>query len=132
MSEGEVDLSQIRGDWKFHIDYIQNAIEKTLIRQRKYWAELGDNADIDASVKQVSALWEELKSGANDQGTISTTDGKMEEFIEACLASKEICDAYETANEGNETIEEFCEATRQARSMCPDLELMKGQRPDNY
>ena len=34
MSEG-VDLSQIRGDWKFHMDYLQNAIEQTLKRQRK-------------------------------------------------------------------------------------------------
>ena len=84
------------------------------------------------SPRATNALWAELKAGANDKGTISTTDGKMEAFIEVCLASKELCDAYEDANAGNETVEEFCEAYRQARSMCPDLELMKGQRPDNF
>jgi len=129
---GEVDLSQIRGDWKFHIDYVQNAIDKTLARQQKYWAELGDNAEIDASVKQQNQLWADLHAGANDKGTISTTDGKLEEFIAVCLASKALCDAYEDANPDNANVEEFCEACRQARSMCPDLEMMKGQRPDNH
>ena len=128
---GEVDLSQIRGDWKFHMNYLQNAIERTLERQRKFWAELSNNDDIDANVKQQNALWEELKAGANDKGTISTTDGKMEEFIEACLASKSICDAYESANDEDAAVEEFAECCRQARSLCPDLEMMKDQRPDN-
>lgn len=128
---GEVDLSQIRGDWKFHMNYLQNAIERTLERQGQYWSRLGNNDDIDSNVKQQHALWEELKSGANDKGTISTTDGKMEAFIEACLASKSICDAYEDANNEDETVEEFAEACRQARSLCPDLEMMKNQRPDN-
>jgi hypothetical protein len=72
MSEG-VDLSQIRGDWKFHMDFVQNAIEQTLKRQLMYWNDLGDNADIDESVKQQQKLWAELQTGANDKGTISTT-----------------------------------------------------------
>ena len=33
MSEQGVDLSQIRGDWKFHIDYLTNAINWTMKRQ---------------------------------------------------------------------------------------------------
>ena len=65
MSEG-VDLSQIRGDWKFHMDYVQNAIEQTLKRQVKVWAELGNDSDIDASVRQQNQLWTDLKAGAND------------------------------------------------------------------
>ena len=129
---GEVDLSQIRGDWKFHIDYLQHAIERTLERQKQYWQKLGNNDEIDASVKQQQALWSDLKAGANDAGTISTTDGKLEEFIAACLASKPLCDAYEDANPDDQAVEEFCETCRQARSLCPDLEMMKEQRPDKH
>jgi len=129
---GVVDLSQIRGDWKFHMDYLQNAIERTLERQGKYWGKLDNNDEIDANVKQTHSLWEELKASANDKGTISTTDGKMEEFISVCLASKPICDAYENANDADATVEEFAEACRQARSLCPDLEMMKEQRPAEH
>lgn len=130
MSEG-VDLSQIRGDWKFHMDYLQNAIEQTLKRQQKYWAELGDDPEIDASVKEQNALWTGLKANANDKGTISTTDGMMEEFIVACRESKGMCDAYQDKNDG-ETAEEFAEACRQARALCDDLEMMKDQRPAEH
>ncbi len=130
MSEG-VDLSQIRGDWKFHMDYLQNAIEQTLKRQQKYWGELSDDAGIDESVRQQHQLWGELKAGANDKGTISTTDGVMEQFIAACRGSKEVCDAYQDKNE-SETAEEFAEACRQARALCDDLEMMKEQRPAEH
>jgi len=130
MSEG-VDLSQIRGDWKFHMDYVQNAIEQTLVRQQKYWAELGGDAGIDASVQQQNKLWADLKAGANDKGTISTTDGGVDEFITVCRASKGICDAYQDRND-SEAAEEFAEACRQARAMCDDLEMMVGQRPDDH
>ena len=130
MSEG-VDLSQIRGDWKFHMDYLQNAIEKTLIRQRQYWAELGGDAGIEESVQAQNKLWNDLKAGANDKGTISTTDGVMEEFISACRASKEICDTWQDAND-SEPAEEFAETCRQVRALCDDLEMMKGQRPAEH
>lgn len=130
MSEG-VDLSKIRGDWKFHMDYLQNAIEQTLIRQRKYWAQLDNDAGIGESVQAQNQLWSDLKAGANDKGTISTTDGVMEEFITACRGSKEICDAYQDKDE-SETVEEFAEACRQARALCDDLEEMKGQRPAEH
>ena len=131
MSEGEVDLSQIRGDWKFHIDYIQNAIDRTLERVEKTWASLGNDADIDAAVKKQLENWAACKAGANDKGTISTTDGQMELFIASLRDAKPLCDAYEDRDE-SENVEEFAEACRQARSLCDDLELMKGQRPDNH
>lgn len=130
MSEG-VDLSQIRGDWKFHMDYLQNAIEQTLKRQQKYWQGLGDHADIDASVTQQKELWVSLQAGANDKGTISTTDGTMEEFIGACRGCRALCDTYADKNE-SEAVEEFAEACRQARALCDDLEMMKEQRPDEH
>jgi hypothetical protein len=130
MSEG-VDLSQIRGDWKFHMDYLQNAIERTLERQQKYWAELGDHPEIDACIKEQKALWADLRANANDKGTISTTDGMMEEFINACRESKPLCDAWQDDNDGG-TAEEFAEACRQARALCDDLEMMKDQRPAEH
>lgn len=130
MSEG-VDLSQIRGDWKFHMDYLQNAIEQTLKRQQKYWAGLNNDAEIDAAVKKQNVLWTDLKANANDKGTISTTDGMMEEFIGACRGSREICDAYQDKND-SEAVEEFAETCRQARALCDDLEMMKGQRPPEH
>lgn len=129
MSQG-VDLSQIRGDWKFHMDYVQNALEQTLKRQLTSWGELGDDADIAASVSQQNKLWADLKAGANDKGTVSTTDGTLEEFIVVCRASKELCDAYQDRNE-SEAAEEFAEACRQARGLCDDFEMMKEQRPDD-
>jgi hypothetical protein len=129
MSEG-VDLSQIRGDWKFHMDFVQNATEQTLKRQLLYWNDLGDNADIDESVKQQQKLWAELQAGANDKGTISTTGGTLGEFIVACRGSKDLCDVYQDQND-SELAEEFAEACRQVRGLSDDLEMMKDQRPDD-
>lgn len=131
MSEDGVDLSQIRGDWKFHMDFLQNAVEQTLKREAKSWAVLGGDATIDANVQAQQTLWADLKTGANDAGTINTTDDKMEEFIVACRASKPLCDAYED-RESTEAVEEFAEASRQARALCDDLEMMQGERPDNH
>lgn len=129
MSEG-VDLSQIRGDWKFHMDYVQNAIEQTLKRQRKYWDELDDDDEVGAAIKRQNQLWADLKAGANDKGTISTTDGVADQFIAACREAKGLCDAYQD-RKASETAEEFAEACRQARGLCDDLEMMKEQRPDD-
>ncbi|MFQ5633960.1 MAG: hypothetical protein ACE5G3_01330 [Gammaproteobacteria bacterium] len=127
MSEG-VDLSQIRGDWKFHMDYLQNAVVQTLKRQRQYWDELGGNDEIGTSVARQNELWAELLKGADNKGTIVTTDGMLEEFIGACRAGKEVCDTYQDDNDG-ETVAEFAEACRQVRALCDDLEMMRDQRP---
>ena len=131
MSEGAVDFSQIRGDWKFHIDYLSNAIEQTLKRANKDWGQLGDDGDIDAAVKLVNERWEELKANANDKGTIPTTDGRLEAFIEAVNATKSLCDAYEDRNDSQQA-EEFAEGCRQLRSFSPDLEMMRDQRPEGF
>lgn len=130
MSEGNVDLSQIRGDWKFHIDYVQNAIDRTLERLAKTWAGLGNDSEVDAAVNQQIKLWSELKADVNDKGTIPTADVRLDTFIAACRDAKPLCDAYEERDE-SENVEEFAEACRQARAMCDDLEMMKGQRPDD-
>ena len=41
MSEPQVDFSAIRGDWRFHMNYVSNAITRTLARELKYWDQLG-------------------------------------------------------------------------------------------
>lgn len=131
MSEGGVDLSQIRGDWKFHMDYVQNAIDQTLKRQVKSWGQLDDDAEIGASVEQQAQMWADLKANANEKGTISTTDGKLQEFIAACRGAKERCNTFQDQDD-SELVEEFVEACRQVRGLCDDLEMMIGQRPDDY
>jgi len=46
MSEHDVDLSSIRGDWNFHFNYLMNAVEKTQKYQMKLWRQI--NAARDA------------------------------------------------------------------------------------
>jgi hypothetical protein len=130
MSEGAVDLSQIRGDWKFHMDYLQNAIDQTMQRQVQRWGDLGDDEEIDNAVAEQSRIWGELIANANDKGTIPTADGRIEAFITACRGAKARCDAYEDKVD-SVTVEEFSEAGRQVRALCDDLEMMKDQRPEN-
>lgn len=130
MSEGAVDLSQIRGDWKFHMDYLQNAIDQTMKRQVQRWGDLGDDEEIDNAVAEQSRIWGELIANANDKGTIPTADGRIEAFITACRGAKARCDAYEDKVD-SVTVEEFSEAGRQVRALCDDLEMMKDQRPEN-
>ncbi len=107
MSEQGVDLSQIRGDRKFHMDYLTNAVTQTMKRQLKDWGELSagaNNAGIEEAMTRQKALWDELIANANDKGTIPTADSKVDEFSEAC---------------------------RQTRALCDDLEMMRDQRPDD-
>ncbi|MDH3978506.1 MAG: hypothetical protein OEU86_08325 [Gammaproteobacteria bacterium] len=131
MSEGAVDFSMIRGDWKFHIDYLQNAMDRTLERVDKYSRQLGADADIAEAVKIQAEAWVDLKANANEKGTIPTTDGRLEKFLEAILATKPLCDALED-NDSSETAEEFAEACRQVRSFHDDFIMMKEQRPDSH
>jgi hypothetical protein len=129
MSEGKVDLSQIRGDWKFHMDYVQNATDQTMKRQLKYWGELSNDAGIDADISQQARIWSDLNANANEKGTIPTTDGRLEEFISACRDAKSRSDTYQD-NGDSALVEEFSEACRQVRALCDDLEMMMEQRPE--
>jgi len=47
MSDQEVDLSQIRGDWYFHFKYLINAVEQTQKHQMKVWRKLKAALDKD-------------------------------------------------------------------------------------
>ncbi len=133
MSEGGVDLSQIRGDWKFHMDYLTNAVAQTMSRQMKSWGELSGrtkNTEIDQAVKRQESLWDELIANANAKGTIPTADAKCDEFIVACRDAKGICDDLQ-GRDDSPLVEEFTEACRQTRGLCDDLEMMQGQRPED-
>ena len=133
MSEGNVDLSQIRGDWKFHMDYLTNAVTQTMARQMKLWGELSGkvkDTDIDRAVKKQTALWAELNANVNDKGTILTTDARYDEFIQVCNDAKVICDELQGGDDSL-LVEEFSEACRQTRALCDDLVMMQGQRPDD-
>ena len=133
MSEQGVDLSQIRGDWKFHMDYLTNAVTQTMKRQLTNWGDLSasvDNAGIEQAMTRQKALWDELIANANDKGTIPTADSKVDEFIAACRGAKPLCNEFQDQNDG-ELVEEFSEACRQTRGLCDDLEMMRDQRPDD-
>jgi hypothetical protein len=84
MSEVATDLPQIRGDWSFHMSYVQNAIEQTMKRQLK--------------------LWDELKAGANSDGQISVdNDELLDEFIEACRQTRALMDDLQLMREQKPT-----------------------------
>lgn len=132
MSEAGPDLSQIRGDWKFHMDYLTNAITQTMQRQIKLWDELPGTlkgADLEQAVTEQKALWDELNVHADNKGTIPTHDAQYEEFIVVCRNAKGICDELQDKDDSL-LVEEFSEACRETRALCDDLEMMREQRPD--
>jgi len=131
MSEGQVDLSQIRGDWKFHMNYVTNAITQTLKRQKRLWDELDAGVrspDLDEAVQQQQMLWEQLINGSDSNGTIPLADQLLSDYIDACRSSRSICDAVLDKSDSL-PVEEFAEACRQARALCDDLEMMRETRP---
>ena len=74
MSNDEVDLSQIRGDWDFHSRYVTNAMEQTLKRVNKYWRE--------------------LKKAPGKKGQVPVSGELMEEFIEAVMQARSLTEDY--------------------------------------
>ena len=70
--EVQADLSQIRGDWNFHMRYATNAIEQTVARLNK--------------------VWEEMKANAPAEGEVAVDTDLCEEFIEACRQTRGLTD----------------------------------------
>jgi len=137
MSGPDVDLSQIRGDWTFHIKYLTNAIDQTIKRQLELSVEARiDAAELKQLVQKQADIWRAVTAGSDSDGVISTTDSRLQEFIDVSRQTKEPCDAYEESEglggSGNFTdlpAEHFTEACRQVRALCDDLEMMREQRP---
>ena len=137
MSETQVDFSQIRGDWAFHMEYLTNAITRTLKRELLLWESLGQSeATIDDLDKDQVRIWEELTGKSDVSGSIPVADDLVQAFIDVSARTKSPCDAFEEANELSGSLfhtdtpaEQFTEACRQIRTLCEDLIMMREQDP---
>ncbi|UCG71460.1 MAG: hypothetical protein JSV45_09295 [Chromatiales bacterium] len=135
----QVDLSQIRGDWHFHLNYLTNAINQSLVRAQKMWREVKDevnDATIGKFVDQLGDSWARLEATGNDKDRIDITSPILNEFMDICTRSKAPCDAMEEAKGlagassiNDNPLEQFTEAMRQTRSFNDDLVMMRDQKP---
>jgi hypothetical protein len=134
MSEQGVDLSQIRGDWYFHMNYVSNAITQTMKRQLSSWADLKtavSDDSIDQAVGREAEMWAEITSKVDAKGAIEIGSDLIPEFIKICRDTFPACDALVAAGDpADQKLEEFTEAARQVRGLCDDLEMMREQKPD--
>jgi len=134
MSEQGVDLSQIRGDWYFHMNYVSNAITQTMKRQLSSWADLKTDVSddsIDRAVGREAEMWAEITSKVDAKGAIEIGSDLIPEFIKICRDTFPACDALVSAGDpADQKLEEFTEAARQVRGLCDDLEMMREQKPD--
>jgi len=133
MSEQGADLSQIRGDWHFHMNYLANAITQTIKRQASSWVDLKTEVSddsIDQAVSREGEMWAEIASKVDDKGTVEVGSDLIPEFIKTCRDTFPACDALVTAGDpADQKLEEFTEAARQVRGLCDDLEMMREQAP---
>ena len=72
MSEPQVDLGAIAGDWDFHARYVTNSMDQTLKRLHK--------------------IWRALKARSPSAGQVPMDGALMEEFIEACRQTRALTD----------------------------------------
>ena len=72
MSEPQVDLGAIAGDWDFHARYVTNSMDQTLKRLHK--------------------TWRALKARSPSAGQVPMDGALMEEFIEACRQTRALTD----------------------------------------
>jgi len=140
MSESsEVDFSQIRGDWHFHINYLANAARQSLVRAVKMWGNVQSEANDPAIGELVAKLedtWGRLEQTATGDDKIDVNSPVLDEWLSVCDQVKTPCDALEVAKglsgSGAVTdlpLEQFTEAMRQVRSFNEDLIMMREQKP---
>jgi hypothetical protein len=136
MEQPQVDMSQIRGDWHFHMNYVSHAIDVTLARGMKEWSGLADAAPpatLDALVGQLSAQWGRIAADRDARGSIRVEPPVVAEFAGACRATKEPCDAWVRQHAAGSKhladVKAFAESCRQLRALCDDLDLMREQKP---
>ena len=72
MSEPQVDLGAIAGDWDFHARYVTNSMDQTLKRLHK--------------------TWRALKAKSPAAGQVPMDGALMEEFIETCRQTRALTD----------------------------------------
>lgn len=133
MSEQGVDLSQIRGDWHFHMRFLANAITQTMKRQVSSWGDLKSEVSDDSigqAVSREADMWSEITSNLDDKGAIHIGSDLIPDFIKVCRDTFPACDALvEAGDPADQKLEEFTEAARQVRGLCDDLEMMREQAP---
>ena len=133
MSEQGVDLSQIRGDWYFHMRYVANAITQTMKRQVSSWNDLKSQTPDDSleeAVNREAEMWAEITSQLDEHDAINIKSDLIPEFIELCKGTFPACDALVAAGDpADMKLEEFTEAARQVRGLCDDLQMMREQAP---
>ena len=135
----EVDFSQIRGDWHFHLNYLANAIKQSLVRAQKMWGEVGaevDSDEIGQLVEELGETWSRLEATATAKDRIDITSPILDEFMAVCTRCKGPCDTIEESkglagslSEHDTPMEQFTEAMRQTRSFNDDLVMMREQKP---
>ena len=135
----QVDFSQIRGDWHFHMNFLANAVSQTLKRAVKLWDPLKASVkapEVEALLKKQVEVWARLDKDRDAKGSINVASPVLQEFISLCGQTQAPCDALEVASgaSGSSSIydsplEHFTEAMRQVRSFADDLEMMREQKP---
>jgi hypothetical protein len=134
----QVDLSQIRGDWYFHMNYLDNAMTNTLKRAVKLLGEVEAEVDDDlaGAVKQLSQSWTALAKDRDTKDTFNIRNPALDDFLQQLAGTKDLFDAFETARglAGSASIydsklEQLTEAVRQARGFRDDLLMMREQKP---
>lgn len=134
----QVDLSQIRGDWYFHMNYLDNAMTNTLKRAVKLLGEVRAEVDEDlaGAVTQLSQQWAALTKNRDAKDTFNIRNPDLDDFLLQLAGTKDLFDAFETARglAGSASIydsklEQFTEAVRQARGFSDDLLMMREQMP---
>ncbi len=135
----EVDFSQIRGDWHFHLNFLANAVNQSLVRAQKMWGDVESEAASETVGELVAKLgdaWSRLESTANEKDRIDIASPVVDEFMAICSESKAPCDELEEAHglggssSSHDTpLEQFTEAMRQVRSFNDDLVMMREQKP---
>lgn len=139
MSEPQVDLSQIRGDWNFHINYLNNAVAQTLKRANALWVKVSGEPGAEPIGKlldQQTGLWAKMNEQLDEKGALPVGSELLDEFIAVTRQTKAPCDAFEeqhgaggSSSTFDTVLEQFTEAMRQVRGFTEDLEMMRGQKP---
>jgi hypothetical protein len=135
MDEPQVDMSAIRGDWHFHMNYVSHAISVTLARAMKQWAGLAAASppvEMATLAAQMAALWSGIAADLDSKGSVRVEAAAVTEFEAVCRATREPCDAWVAGHAAGSShlagVKEVAEACRQLRALCDDLDLMREQR----
>ena len=139
MSESpQVDLSQIRGDWYFHMNFLERGMESVLARAVKLLDEV--KADVDPGLSslahEVADGWKALAKNRGPKDSFDVAQAGLDDFLKLLASTKKPFDEFEeakglggSASTYDSKLEHFTEAMRQARSYNDDFIMMREQKP---